>query len=52
MAYTLPRQATSKTSVANSSQKTAISVDKFMIALLQISFHITVINLLVNLAGF
>ena len=31
MAYTLQRQATSKTSVANSAQKTAISVNKFMI---------------------
>ena len=52
MAYTLARQATSKTSVANSAEKTAISVKKFMIVLLQISFQITLINLLVDVAGF
>ena len=34
MAYALPRQATSKTSVADSAQKTAILVNKFMLVLL------------------
>ena len=52
MVYTLPLQATSKTSVAISAQKTAISVNKFMIVLLQISFQFTVMNLLVDLADF
>ena len=52
MPYTLPRQATSKISAANSAQKIVISVNKFMIVLLQISFQVIVINLLVDLAGF